>query len=286
MPIYVVGDFNVRLDRPDDPHAIQLRLLVDCYRPVMRATGPTHELGGTLVTVITHDNNGRPACVTVAVSGGYERVDISTRCWAALAGCKRLQYPLPHFSRIVIPVSFVVFLFPDQPMSSLLIRTLLQIGGIEQNPGPVPTWTCAVCSGIVNHGHTSVLCSQCNGWCRVRQTRCSQLSSTKLWINQHICPACTLPIAPVRQPASSVPPLMQSRDHTKPKALKILQFYCNGLSKKMPERLCFMEKIGIQIAALRETKLAEKSTTPTVPHQTMRSSAVIVSEIKVAVWHS
>jgi endonuclease/exonuclease/phosphatase (EEP) superfamily protein YafD len=28
-PIHVVGDFNIRLDRLRDPHAAQLRLLVD-----------------------------------------------------------------------------------------------------------------------------------------------------------------------------------------------------------------------------------------------------------------
>ena len=70
MPIYVAGDFNVRLDRPDDPHAIQLRLLVDCYGLVLHDTGPTHQLGGTLDAVITHDDqNGRPAGVTVADVG-------------------------------------------------------------------------------------------------------------------------------------------------------------------------------------------------------------------------
>ena len=36
MPIYVVGDFSVRFDRPDDPHAKQLRLLVDCYCLALR----------------------------------------------------------------------------------------------------------------------------------------------------------------------------------------------------------------------------------------------------------
>ena len=30
-PIFVVGDFNIRLDRDDDHNADQLRLLVDCY---------------------------------------------------------------------------------------------------------------------------------------------------------------------------------------------------------------------------------------------------------------
>ena len=50
-PIYVVGDFNIRLDRLDYQQADQLHLLADCYGLVLHATGPTHKLGGTLVTV-------------------------------------------------------------------------------------------------------------------------------------------------------------------------------------------------------------------------------------------
>jgi len=63
-PIYVAGDFNIRLDRPDNPHADQLRLLAGCYGLVLHDTGPTHQLGGTLDAVITHDVTGCPSCVT------------------------------------------------------------------------------------------------------------------------------------------------------------------------------------------------------------------------------
>ena len=38
MPIYVVGDFSIRLDRREDPHAVQLRLLFDCYGLLLHAT--------------------------------------------------------------------------------------------------------------------------------------------------------------------------------------------------------------------------------------------------------
>ena len=57
-PIYVVGDFNIRLDRPDSPHADQLRLLAECYGFTLHDTGPTHQLGGTLDAVITRDITG------------------------------------------------------------------------------------------------------------------------------------------------------------------------------------------------------------------------------------
>jgi len=53
MPIYVVGDFNVRLDRPDDPHTKQLRQMVDCYGLELHCTGPAHQLGKTLDALIT-----------------------------------------------------------------------------------------------------------------------------------------------------------------------------------------------------------------------------------------
>jgi len=68
-PIYVVGDFNIRLDRADDPHADQLRLLVDCYGLVLHDTGPTHDLGGTLDAVITHSSTGCPDHVDVVDVG-------------------------------------------------------------------------------------------------------------------------------------------------------------------------------------------------------------------------
>jgi hypothetical protein len=64
-PLYLVGDFNIRLDRPDDPHADRLRQLVDCYGLVLHPTGPTHQLGGTLDAVITHSTVGRPDSVAV-----------------------------------------------------------------------------------------------------------------------------------------------------------------------------------------------------------------------------
>ena len=64
-PIYVVGDFNIRLDHLNDPHAEQFRLLVDCYGLKLHSTGPTHQLGGTLDAVITHGVAGCPELVAV-----------------------------------------------------------------------------------------------------------------------------------------------------------------------------------------------------------------------------
>jgi len=61
-PIYVVGDFNVRLDHPDNPH---FRLLVYCYWLKLHATGLIHQLGGTSNAVTTQDTTGCPDYVAV-----------------------------------------------------------------------------------------------------------------------------------------------------------------------------------------------------------------------------
>ena len=61
-PTYIVGDVNVRLDHSDDPHADQFRLVVDCYGLELHATGPTHQLGGTLDAVITQETTGCTEC--------------------------------------------------------------------------------------------------------------------------------------------------------------------------------------------------------------------------------
>ena len=64
-PIYVVGDFSIRLDRPDDPHADRLHQLVQCYGLTLHSTGPTHTLECTLDAVSTYDVAGRPSRVAV-----------------------------------------------------------------------------------------------------------------------------------------------------------------------------------------------------------------------------
>jgi hypothetical protein len=50
-PVYLVGDFNIRLDRPDDLHAVHFRSLLDACGLTISATGPTHARGGTLDVV-------------------------------------------------------------------------------------------------------------------------------------------------------------------------------------------------------------------------------------------
>jgi len=56
VPVYIAGDFNIRVDRLDDAHAVQLRQLVDCYGLLLHDSDTTHQLGGTLDAVITRDD--------------------------------------------------------------------------------------------------------------------------------------------------------------------------------------------------------------------------------------
>jgi len=69
VPINVVSDFNIRLDRIDDVNGNQLRKLMNCHRLVLHDTGPTHQRGGTLDAVISHSNTGRPDSVAIVDVG-------------------------------------------------------------------------------------------------------------------------------------------------------------------------------------------------------------------------
>jgi hypothetical protein len=55
-----VGDFIIRLDRLDDLHAAQLRLLVESYGLLLHDTGLAHKRGRNLQA-----NTGRPDSVNV-----------------------------------------------------------------------------------------------------------------------------------------------------------------------------------------------------------------------------
>jgi len=46
-PVYIAGDFNIRRNRPDDPHSTQFHLLADCYDLTLHHTDATHQLGRT-----------------------------------------------------------------------------------------------------------------------------------------------------------------------------------------------------------------------------------------------
>jgi hypothetical protein len=74
-PVYVVGDFNVRLDRIDDPHAVQFQSLMAGYGLPLASSGPTHVRGGTLDAVASTI----PVNVTVIDAGISDHHAI---CWS------------------------------------------------------------------------------------------------------------------------------------------------------------------------------------------------------------
>jgi len=56
-PIVLVGDANVRLDRPTDPSALRFNDLVESFALRQHVTGATHILGGTLDVVVTKSDD-------------------------------------------------------------------------------------------------------------------------------------------------------------------------------------------------------------------------------------
>jgi len=58
--VYLVGNFNIRLDRADDPNIANLTDLLGSYGFVNRVTAPTHRLGGMLDVVVTRQDLTAP----------------------------------------------------------------------------------------------------------------------------------------------------------------------------------------------------------------------------------
>ena len=52
-PVLIVGDFNIRLDRPNDPASRRLRELFASYGLSCRVSSPTHDRGGLVDVVAT-----------------------------------------------------------------------------------------------------------------------------------------------------------------------------------------------------------------------------------------
>jgi hypothetical protein len=88
VPVFVVGDFNIRLDRPDDPHTMQLHLTFDSYGFCVNKSGPTHRRGGTLDVVASRSS------VSLSVTD-VEFSDHHLVCWpVALSRCDIQMFPV------------------------------------------------------------------------------------------------------------------------------------------------------------------------------------------------
>jgi endonuclease/exonuclease/phosphatase (EEP) superfamily protein YafD len=61
VPVYIVGDFNVRLDRSDDPQVRQFSDLIESFGFAVQPTAATHRLGGTIDAVIARADTAGPA---------------------------------------------------------------------------------------------------------------------------------------------------------------------------------------------------------------------------------
>lgn len=84
VPVFITGDFNIRLDRPNDVYAVQLRQLLGYYGMTAHESGPTHQLGGALDVLITRDDAGRPDSVSVIDVGLSDHHLLQ---WTILATC-------------------------------------------------------------------------------------------------------------------------------------------------------------------------------------------------------
>ena len=54
--ILLAGDFNVHVERTDDPHAISLSEVFDMFQLINRIDKPTHKLGGVLDLIVSSNN--------------------------------------------------------------------------------------------------------------------------------------------------------------------------------------------------------------------------------------
>ena len=68
-PIIVVGDLNIRLDRPNDPHSCRLLELLATYDLSCRVSSATHDHGGLLDVVLTRSDAPLTSTVEVIDAG-------------------------------------------------------------------------------------------------------------------------------------------------------------------------------------------------------------------------
>ena len=60
VPIYITGDMNLPLIRPDDPSTTQFLDLIASFGLLQHVTQPTHDKGGLLDVVLTRSDSPHP----------------------------------------------------------------------------------------------------------------------------------------------------------------------------------------------------------------------------------
>lgn len=101
-----------------------------------------------------------------------------------------LAYYRPKSIHNILALHINLFFFPRG--SLLQLRLLLQIAGIELNPGPNnTTWFSSVWQLELRNNITSVQCNGCQNWCHMR--KCTNLTAHRNWSPQFMAKCCNLP---------------------------------------------------------------------------------------------
>ena len=148
----------------------------------------------------------------------------------------------------------------NEKLPANLIRLLLIIAGVEQNPGP---WFCNICTKRLTS--YAIQCDCCLQWIHVKCSRLKSIKERQKFNTWHgpCCQQQPPPPTPPHGPPPPCPPQPPSADVNNCN-LNILQYNINGISGKLDELLHFIEKEDIKIAAIQETKLTKKSVLPNI----------------------
>uniref|UniRef100_A0A8D8QYK6 Uncharacterized protein n=1 Tax=Cacopsylla melanoneura TaxID=428564 RepID=A0A8D8QYK6_9HEMI len=148
------------------------------------------------------------------------------------------------------PITFPITIFwTEEHLPARLLQLLLQMAGVERNPGPTTTWICSVCNQPLHCNITSVKCNGCSNWCHMR--RCTNLTSHRNWSSTFKANCCSNTNSPTSHVQRTNPPSNISsqsqlvnthfnfaqiqRTSQDIASFKILQFNCNGLTRKLDE---------------------------------------------------
>ena len=73
-PVYITGDLNIRLDRPDDVNTRKLSDLFETYNLTCRVNDPTHDRNGMLDVVATRTDLAAPEVSVIDVGFSDHRL--------------------------------------------------------------------------------------------------------------------------------------------------------------------------------------------------------------------
>ena len=133
-------------------------------------------------------------------------------------------------------------------MPAGLLLMLLQMAGVERNPGPSPP--CPICNKTITGKHFSIWCHR-GGYVHAY---CAKFPRKGKWNRDYVCDKCHWCL-------KTSPPPIPAKKKIDPE-IKIMQWNANGLSGKLPDLIRYMREKDISICAVQETKLNQKSKVP------------------------